>query len=115
MEVQYVKLNRDSEEIAQAGTYTNDWNWRFDIKKDQEISACDEYGNWYRSMVLEVVEDDETQDERYDCEGKTIPRINVGFRFLDPYGQKEDDFNRKVTGWTSHKFDTWNCVAQPNI
>jgi hypothetical protein len=42
--------------IAPATYYTNAWSWRFDIKVDDEISAADEYGNWYRSTVLRVEE-----------------------------------------------------------
>jgi len=39
----------------------------------------------------------------------------VVFRYLDPFGAKEDDQGRKVTGWISAKFDSDMIVALPNI
>ena len=77
-----VRVKRTSLSIAPANSYTNAWNWRFDIKVDDEISAADEYGNWYRSTILKV---DELQNS-VDIDGNSIPIVLVGFRYLDPYG-----------------------------
>ena len=68
--------------IAPANTFTNDWMWRFDIKVDDEISAADEYGNWYRSTIMKV----EDLQGKTDIDGNSIPIVLVGFRYLDPYG-----------------------------
>ena len=32
-------MNRFSAEIAQHGKYTDDWNWRFDLKED-DVFDC---------------------------------------------------------------------------
>jgi hypothetical protein len=50
-----------------------------------------------------------------DIDKNPIERIKVAFRYLDPFGQKEDDLGRKVTGWISAKFDSEMILALPNI
>jgi hypothetical protein len=81
------------------------------VKVDDEISASDEYGNWYRSTIIKIG----VLENQTDIDGNSIPTVTVGFRYLDPYGQKEDDLKRKVTGWINSRWDTDFVLAQPNI
>ena len=71
------------------------------MQPGDEISCCDEYGNWYRSTILDI----KNEDGIFDVESEPVQVAKVAFRYLDPEGQKEDDLGRKVTGWTSVKFD----------
>lgn len=106
-----IKLERVSQHIAPAGSYTDDFNQRFDMEVDQTFDCADEYGIWYRSTVLGK---DFVPDAK-DINGDSIPRMVVGFRYLDPNGQKDDDMGNKWTGWISSKFDQTLLVAQTNI
>jgi hypothetical protein len=104
------KVSRLSNSIATRSSFSDAWEWRFDLKVDDEFSCADDYGNWYRSTCLKI----ETNLAELDIDGNTIPRIKVGFRYLDPNGNKEDpDKRRKWTGWM--KFDTEMFLASPNI
>jgi hypothetical protein len=63
-----LKVSRLSGEIAPHSKYTNSWDWRFNLKVDDELSSADDYGNWYRSTVLNVGELSEK-----DIEGQSVP------------------------------------------
>jgi hypothetical protein len=50
------KIARSSLDISRHGTYTQDWNWRFDLKAEDTFDCVDDYGIWYRSTVVSVSE-----------------------------------------------------------
>lgn len=105
------KIPRLSPQLAPYQRYTDKWADRFNLKVDDELSCADEYGNWYRSTVMKR----EDSQNVLDIDGQPVTRITVGFRYLDPHGAKEDDFNRKWTGWLSQKFDADVYMALPNV
>lgn len=49
-----IYVDRESLNIAPLGTYTNDWSWRQELKEWDEVSAADDYGNWYRSTLFDI-------------------------------------------------------------
>ena len=100
------KVPRSSLQIAPYRTHTKEWDWRFDLKKDDTLDCADDYGIWYRSTVLS-----RTDLDVQDCEGNTCPQITIACRYKDPYGAKEDDEGNKVTGWISSKFDFSALIA----
>ncbi len=55
-------ISRNSLEIAPLGTYTDDFNWRYDLKKGDLIDCIDTEGTWYRSTILDVRESPAPQD-----------------------------------------------------
>jgi len=42
----------ESNKIAPYRTYTDDWEWRLEVQPDDHIDCCDDYGIWYKSMVI---------------------------------------------------------------
>ena len=104
------KINRFSAEVAKFGSYTDDWDWRFDLKEDDVFDCSDDYGTWYRSTVLKAA-----LSEDKDADDNQVPLIKVGYRYADPSGTKEDEKHRKCIGFTLPKFDTVLKAALPNI
>ena len=99
----------ESLEIAPLGTYTNDYDWRFNIKVGDLIDCMDEEMEWLKSTVI--------RHEFYaNGEGESIPLITVGFRTYEAEGNKcdEDDSNKKFYGWTS-KCDRSYSVTDPRV
>jgi hypothetical protein len=105
-----IKISRNSLNIAPHRTYTDDWEWRFNLKPEDKLDCVDDYGIWYRSTVISL-QDLDTQD----CEGNSIPLAKIACRYKDPNGAKEDDDGDKVTGWISTKFDFNALLAQPHV
>jgi hypothetical protein len=81
------------------------------MKQGDEFSCCDEYGNWYRSTCMSI----EVPPDILDTEKNPVPRVRVGYRYLDPNGTKTDDQGVKWTGWIAAKFEQEMYLAQPNI
>lgn len=105
-----LKFNRWSDGIAPFRKYTDDFDWRFDLKEDDEFDVMDDYAIWYTSTVLDIFETDE-----FDCEGNKVNKIKIGCRYLDPEGIKEDHKGRRCTGWTDEKFNLICYLASPNL
>lgn len=105
-----IAVTRDSLLIAPSGTYTNDWDWRKNIKENDEVSAADDYGNWYRSTIYDIKQAGDEQD----IDGNPVYEAKIAFRFLDPYGTKVDDKDNKYTGW-NEKEDRVLKLSLPNI
>ena len=61
------EVRRDSVEIAPPGTYTDDWNWRDQLKRGSLLDCCDDQGTWRRSCVL-----DRYETELTDVEGDRV-------------------------------------------
>lgn len=40
--------------IAPPQTYTNDWDWRQDLKEGDLIDCMDDEKDWYKSTVIET-------------------------------------------------------------
>lgn len=90
-------------QIAPLGTFTNDWDWRYDIKVGDNIDCIDHEKDWYKSTVLE------TRISR-NPDGEEVREVYVGFRTYDEEGSKTDDEGRKFFGW-SEKYDEWLGVT----
>jgi hypothetical protein len=93
--------------IAPAGTFTDDFDWRFKLEKGDTIDCMDDELDWYKSTVLDtrVVSNQE---------GQQFKQIYVGYRIYDEEGSKEDEDNRKFFGW-SNKYDSWCNVTEPTV
>ncbi len=93
--------------LAPPGTYTDDFDWRYDIKDGDLIDCMDSEKEWYKSTVL-------TTRYTQNPNGDFIKEVYVGFRTFDEEGSKTDDRGRKFFGW-SEKYDEWFCVTDPQI
>jgi len=93
--------------IAPLGTFTEDWNWRYEIKLGDVLDCLDEEKDWYKSTVLKTRVGTNQQ-------GEEIQEIYVGFRTYEEEGSKEDDSGKKFFGW-SEKYDTWYGVTDVQV
>jgi len=48
--------NSLSADIAPLRTFSNDFDWRYDLKKGDLVDCLDSEGIWYRSTVLDTRE-----------------------------------------------------------
>jgi len=96
-------------DIAPMGTFTNDYEWRFDLKVGDEIDCMDQEKDWFKSTVI---------DHKLEAneEGEAVPIITVGFRTYDEEGTKwdEDDEKKKFFGW-SKIYDESFSITDPKV
>ena len=104
-----MNVKRDSVEIAPPGTYTDDMEWRDQLKSGSLLDCCDDYGVWYRSSVLNRYESEKT-----DVEGNRIPVLHIANRYPDPESQTIHQGVR-VTGWVEEEFDLFVEIGSPNL
>lgn len=95
-----IKVHRHDIKIAKSGTYTEDWDWRFNIEEKDEFDCCDELGTWYKSMCLERTDD----PEELDCLGNIVPRARIAHRYRDDNGVKTLE-GLNYTGFTKVDFE----------
>jgi hypothetical protein len=50
----YKIVNRFGPELAPEGTFTDDINWRYELKEGDVIDCCDQEYTWYRATILNV-------------------------------------------------------------
>lgn len=109
-------INRMGYDIAPPNTFTDDFDWRYEIKPDDLIDSLDTEAIWYKSTCLDsrilnggaVKPDDEN-------ETPSIKEAYVAYRYYDDIeGHKFDDDGKKYVGW-SNKYDEWNTVTSPTI
>ena len=90
--------------MAPEGTFTDDIEWREELKPGDEIDCLDLEGVWYKSTALESREIDQG-------DGKTLKQMLIGFRvYDDEEGHKVDDEGRKFIGW-SNRYDEWRSTT----
>lgn len=99
-------MSRYSPDIAPLGTFTDDFDWRYDLKSGDEVDSLDSEGVWYRSTALD------TRTHKYD--GKEYKEVYVGYRVYEKEGHKTDDDGRRFVGW-SNKYDDWKSATCPTI
>lgn len=96
-------------DIAPMGTFTDDYEWRFDLKVGDEIDCMDQEKDWFKSTVI---------DHKLEAneEGEAVPIITVGFRTYDEEGTKwdEDDEKKKFFGW-SKIYDESFSITDPKV
>ena len=96
-------------DIAPLGTYTDDYDWRYDLKVGDEIDCMDQEKDWFKSTVI---------DHRIEAneDGEPIPIMTVGFRNYDEEGTKwdEDDDKKRFFGW-SKIYDETFSVTDPKV
>jgi hypothetical protein len=71
-------------DMAPFGTFTDDFDWRYDIKVGDEIDCMDNDKEFFKSTVV-------ARKIQNNHEGEPIPIITVGFRTFDEEGNKEDE------------------------
>ena len=94
-------------QIAPLGTYTDDYEWRYDLKEGDEIDCMDNEKEWYKSTILQT-------RVSQNPDGELVPEVFVAFRTYDENGSKQEDDGRKFFGW-SEKYDEWYFVTDPQI
>jgi hypothetical protein len=100
-------ISRFSPEIAPPGTFTDDFDWRYELKEGDEIDCMDSLGVWYRSTVLSM-------RNQTIIDGRDHKEIYVGYRVYEKEGHKTDDDGRKYIGW-SNKYDDWISITSPMV
>lgn len=116
--------SRYSLEIAPPGLYTDDYQWRYELKEGDLIDCMDTEGTWYRSTILETRETQlVVNNPKYTPnDSNELPQINqtfkevyVAYRFYcEEEGHKTDEEGKKYVGW-SNKYDTWLPVTIPIV
>ena len=110
-----VDHNMDSDQIAPVGMYTDAWDWRLSLKKNDAIDTCDEYHSWFRGHIT-ARRECTGEAKGVDCEGKPLEEVCVALRYADSvYGTKKvanDD--QLYVGWLS-KFDSWRSLTCTSI
>lgn len=93
--------------IAPLGTFTNDFNWRYDLKIGDHVDCLDEEKDWYKSTII-------GQRIIMNEHGEKVPELFVGFRTYDEEGSKEDEQGQKFFGW-SDRYDVWFAVTDVQV
>ena len=100
-------------DIAPLGSFTDDYEWRYNLKIGDEIDCMDREKDWFKSTII---------DHKIDAneEGEPIPIITVGFRTYDEEGTKwdepedEDGGKKRFFGW-SKTYDEHFSVTDPKV
>ena len=78
-------------QIAPFGTFTDDYEWRYDLKEGDEIDCMDNEKEWYKSTILQT-------RVSQNPDGELVPEVFVAFRTYDENGSKQEDDGRKFFG-----------------
>jgi hypothetical protein len=103
-------------EVAAPGTYTQAFDWRYNLSQGDMIDCIDDEGVWYRSTVLEVKETP-LGDDADDPQARPIKEVYVAYRYYNKdEGHKVDENlgGKKYVGW-SNKYDAWLPGTSPQI
>lgn len=90
--------------------YTRDWDWRYQIQKDDTVDACDGFGHWYLSTVLAT----KTKARNAPSYEPILDKIQVGYRFYTDEGSRHDSKGRTFEGWST-VYDEWISVNSLRI
>jgi hypothetical protein len=93
--------------IAPVGSYTDDNDWRLEIKVGDLIDCMDDEKDWYKSTVNGA-------RVTTNPDGEQVPEIYVAFRTYDDEGSKTDEEGNKYYGW-SERYDAWCGVADVQV
>ena len=96
--------------VAVSDKYTKDWDWRYQIQPKDSIDACDDYGHWYLSTVLNVKMKPKGGPS-YDF---ILDKAFIGYRFYTPNGTKRDTQGNFYEGWSA-QYDEWVSVNSLRI
>ncbi len=88
--------------VAPSERHTKDWDWRYILKRLEQVDACDDFGHWYLSTVLDCTKAPSTSssDER------DLAKVKVAYRCYLPTGTKTDSQGQTYEGW-SETYDEW--------
>lgn len=110
-------VNRMGAEIAPLNTFTDDFDWRYEIKTNDLFDSLDSEAIWYKSTCLDQRESqiDQFNANEESNDVREVKEVYVGYRIYDEEeGHKVDDDGRKYVGW-SNKYDEWVSVTSPTI
>lgn len=99
-----------SPDIDRYNSKTQDDEWRASLKPDDKVDAYDNTRIWYASTIQDKI----YRKDNENLDGPDIPVYNVGFRTLDPNGNKEDNQHRRYFGW-SESFDEFIPAYSPRL
>jgi hypothetical protein len=68
-------------QIAPFGTFTDGFDWRYDLKEGDIIDCMDNEKEWYKSTVLQT-------RLGQNPDGEVVPEVFVAFRTYDENGSK---------------------------
>lgn len=91
--------------VAPAGTFVDDFDWRYDLKTGDALDCMDDEKDWYKSTISGT-------RTSQNADGEVIPEIYVAFRTHDEEGSKTDEEGRRFFGW-SERYDAWYGVTDP--
>ena len=102
------RFDLNDKDIAPLGTFTDDFEWRFNLKEGDLVNAMDKEKCWYKSTILRT-------RQTANPEGEIIHEVFIGYRTFDEQGNKIDEETKKrYFGW-SEKYDIWMAVTDPLI
>lgn len=101
------RFGLDDSQVAPAGTYVDDFDWRYELKAGDFVDCMDDEKDWYKATILATRSSE-------NADGQAIPEIHVGFRTFEEEGSKTDDDGRKFFGW-SERYDAWYGVTDPQV
>jgi len=94
--------------FAPPGRFTDDWEWRLDLKVDDQIDCMDTEKQWLKATVLHTRTAENT-------EGEAVPEVLVGYRTFDDAGPRPDEERgQNYFGW-SNRYDEWVPVTSPLV
>jgi hypothetical protein len=95
-------------DFGPAGSWTDDFDWRYDLKVDDLIDCMDTEKHWLKATVLRTRLGE-------NPEGEAIPEIFVGYRTFDDAGPRPDEERgQNYFGW-SNRYDEWFPVTSPLV
>ena len=107
-------MNRSTLEIAPPGTFVDDFDWRYNLKKDDLIDCLDSEATWYRSTVLQTREVPQRGEGHAEGNEPSIKEVFVAYRYYSEEEGHKSDEEGKYVGW-SNKYDAWIPVSSPQI
>ncbi len=96
--------------VAPSERYTKDWEWRYCMQARDTVDACDDFGHWYLSTVLNT----KTKPRGGPSYELVLDKVFVGYRYYTPNGTKRDGQGGFYEGWSS-QYDEWISVNSLRI
>jgi len=116
----YLNKISNANQIAPYQSRCKDFEWRVNLKPNDEIDVCNNSSRWCSATVLETKQSEEEND--YPAKEVLIGRLikpspfymRIGYRVYDEEGDREDLEGRSYFGYP-RQYDEWLNISDPRL
>ena len=95
--------------------FTDDFDWRYELKPGELIDSLDGESIWYKSTCLDIREYNQPPlINEPDAPMRVLKEAYIAYRYYDDVEGHKQDEEGKYVGW-SNKYDEWISVSSPTI